>query len=454
MGNNINIPYSAFINGGVRDGMEMVISGTPKPTADKFSINLCSAQTVDQGDVAFHFNPRFNQGCVVRNHKQGRGWGAEETAGGLPLQRGRPFTLQIQVRNQGFKVFLNQKHFCDFTFRLPLSSVQFLFINGDITLQSIHLKEERASSHNIIPYSSFIHGGIYDGLDMVITGVPRPQCDRFSINLCKGATQEQGDIAFHFNPRFSQGCVVRNHRQGNTWGAEELAGLMPFIRGQHFTLNLKVLSHGYQVLVNGKHFCDFIHRLPKESVQYIHVKGDVNIGSVEFRRQSPQISYPGAAAGSVTYPHSVPNPNPVYSPVVPATVPIQGGFYPGKIIQVTGMPHIGGSRFNIDLVCGYSQFSDLAFHFDVRFNYGNDRGVVVRNHRQGGQYGVEEKHQPFFPFVQNANFEMMILCEPHCIKVAVNNQHFIEFNHRVQPLNLVDHLQVNGDVTVHQIRFQ
>ena len=72
-------------------------------------------------------------------------------------------------------------------------------------------------------------------------------------------------------------------------------------------------------------------------------------------------------------------------------------------------------RFNINFDCGYG--GDVAFTFDVRFQYGNDRNVLVRNNRQGGAWKNEERHAQYFPFTPNGYFEIMILVEGHCFKV-------------------------------------
>jgi hypothetical protein len=75
------------------------------------------------------------------------------------------------------------------------------------------------------------------------------------------------------------------------------------------------------------------------------------------------------------------------------------------------------SRFTVYLQQG-SQHEPhhIGMCFDARFNYGNDRNVVVRNHKQGN-WGQEERHVTHFPFMPNGNFEMIILIEPHCYKV-------------------------------------
>ncbi|GFR80884.1 galectin [Elysia marginata] len=124
------------------------------------------------------------------------------------------------------------------------------------------------------------------------------------------------------------------------------------------------------------------------------------------------------------------------------------------MIFITGVPNVSANRFTVNLACGSSDSSDLSLHFDVRFDFGNDQNVVVRTSKQGGQYGNEERQINSFPFKRGEMFEMIVSGEMNGIKVAVNNQHFIDFNHRIQPMHRTDHLLIKGDVTVSHIRFQ
>ena len=57
-------------------------------------------------DVAFHFNPRFDQREAVRNSSQGGQWGAEEKDGGFPLQPGQDFEIQIICFPEHYQVTL------------------------------------------------------------------------------------------------------------------------------------------------------------------------------------------------------------------------------------------------------------------------------------------------------------------------------------------------------------
>lgn len=67
---------------------------------------------------------------------------------------------------------------------------------------------------------------------------------RFTVNFLRG-----NDIAFHINPRFSEGgkqVLVRNHKLGERWGAEErdLKGPFPFALGSPFEVSVEEGSDG------------------------------------------------------------------------------------------------------------------------------------------------------------------------------------------------------------------
>lgn len=66
------------------------------------------------------------------------------------------------------------------------------------------------------------------------------------------------DIAFHINPRFSEGgkqVVVRNHKVGERWGSEErdLKGPFPFALGSPFEVSAKMRKEVFFVFFLLKH---------------------------------------------------------------------------------------------------------------------------------------------------------------------------------------------------------
>ena len=62
----------------------------------------------NDNDIAFHFNPRFEEGgYVVCNTKQRGSWGPEERKMQIPFHRGSSFELSFHVQSSEFKVSWN-----------------------------------------------------------------------------------------------------------------------------------------------------------------------------------------------------------------------------------------------------------------------------------------------------------------------------------------------------------
>ncbi|MEQ2196422.1 hypothetical protein XENOCAPTIV_026833 [Xenoophorus captivus] len=119
---------------------------------------------------------------------------------------------------------------------------------------------------------------------------------QFTVNFLRG-----NDIAFHINPRFTEGgkqVVVRNHKVGDRWGPEErdLKGPFPFAPGSPFEVHkkfpvwLKVLLHcfvfsqmkilctpeAFRVAVNNIPLFEFRHRIRElNQIDRINILNDV-----------------------------------------------------------------------------------------------------------------------------------------------------------------------------------
>ncbi|XP_045179403.2 galectin-3-like isoform X3 [Mercenaria mercenaria] len=127
---------------------------------------------------------------------------------------------------------------------------------------------------------------------------------------------------------------------------------------------------------------------------------------------------------------------------------------PNNIIFICGVPHQKANRFTVYLQKGNRHEPPLvAMCVDARFDFGGDRNIVLRNHKDG-DWGREEKQLSYFPFRPNESFEMIILVERNRFMVAVNNKHMLEFNHRIRALGDIDALRIDGDVTLTQFRIQ
>lgn len=139
----------------------------------------------------------------------------------------------------------------------------------------------------------------------------------------------------------------------------------------------------------------------------------------------------------------------MYDPPVPFGHKL-GHLYPGKMIFISGIPDSDSPRFSIN----FKGEETNAFHFDVRFDYGSDQNEIVRNAKVDGSWGTEEKSldKPF-PFGRGKFFDMIVLIERDCFKVAVNNEHLLEFEYRF-PIEKVDTLRIRGDVRLCLVRVQ
>ncbi|XP_045179395.2 galectin-3-like isoform X2 [Mercenaria mercenaria] len=144
---------------------------------------------------------------------------------------------------------------------------------------------------------------------------------------------------------------------------------------------------------------------------------------------------------------------PSWYPTVPF-VRKTGLLRPNNIIFICGVPHQKANRFTVYLQKGNRHEPPLvAMCVDARFDFGGDRNIVLRNHKDG-DWGREEKQLSYFPFRPNESFEMIILVERNRFMVAVNNKHMLEFNHRIRALGDIDALRIDGDVTLTQFRIQ
>uniref|UniRef100_A0A8D1MZD8 Galectin n=1 Tax=Sus scrofa TaxID=9823 RepID=A0A8D1MZD8_PIG len=139
---------------------------------------------------------------------------------------------------------------------------------------------------------------------------------------------------------------------------------------------------------------------------------------------------------------------PTYNPTLPYYKPIPGGLRVGMSVYIQGVANEHMKRFFVNFVVGQGPGADVAFHFNPRFD-GWDK--VVFNSQQDGKWGNEEKKRSM-PFRKGAAFELVIMVLPEHYKVVVNGDPFYEFGHRI-PVQLVTHLQVDGDLTLQSINF-
>uniref|UniRef100_A0AAZ1XZN5 Galectin n=1 Tax=Oreochromis aureus TaxID=47969 RepID=A0AAZ1XZN5_OREAU len=133
---------------------------------------------------------------------------------------------------------------------------------------------------------------------------------------------------------------------------------------------------------------------------------------------------------------------------IPYLGPINGGLREGTSIYIQGTIPKHITRFFINLICGESESSDIALHFNPRFD-GWDK--VVFNTCQNGSWGSEDKIHKM-PFRKGEHFEMVIIVTLQGYEIKVNGNDFHTFQHRI-PMEQVRGLQIAGDVSIQTINF-
>uniref|UniRef100_G1PZL2 Galectin n=1 Tax=Myotis lucifugus TaxID=59463 RepID=G1PZL2_MYOLU len=278
------VPFSGTIQGGLQDGLQITVNGTVLHAhGTRFAVNFQTG--FSDNDIAFHFNPRFEEGgYVVCNTKQKGRWGPEERKMNMPFQMGIPFEIRFLVQSSGFQVTVNGNFYTNYIHRVPFHRVDNISVTGTVGLTHISFQNTRAvpvqPAFSVMQFSQParfapkpkgrkpkppVLAGARE-LDVVCTVSP-------SILLCpakffsrqfiyllnfnphprqpipfftsipgglypsKSITitgivlpyaqrfhinlRSGNDIAFHLNPRFDENAVVRNTQTNNSWGPEE-----------------------------------------------------------------------------------------------------------------------------------------------------------------------------------------------------------------------------------------
>jgi len=201
-------------------------------------------------------------------------WGKEERVK-LPFKKGDPFDVRVRVHVDKFEIFCDRKEIKDFHFRLPLTSITHMSIEGDISVSNVHW----GGKYYPVPYESGIgHNGLGPGKSLIIYGTPDKKAKQFAVNLLK----KNGDMALHFNARLEQKAVVRNACIGGAWGNEEKEGKIPFEKTIGFDLKIVNESYGFQIFVNNVRFCTFAHRSDPNDINGLQVSGDVELSGIQI----------------------------------------------------------------------------------------------------------------------------------------------------------------------------
>ncbi|NXV14740.1 LEG8 protein, partial [Cepphus grylle] len=300
----------------------------------------------------------------------------------------------------------------------------------------------------IIPYVGTILGGLVPGELIVIHGTVPDDADRFQVDLqCGSSIKPRADVAFHFNPRFKRsGCVVCNTLEREKWGWEEITYEMPFQKGKSFEIVIMILKDKFQVTVNKKHLLLYNHRISLERIDTLGIYGKVQIKTVDFVSNSLQGSQPARLGVTKINTENSKFLLVVYFQGVPYVEKLDAALCPGCTVAIKGEVNQNPKSFTINLKSSDSK--DIALHLSPRMK----SKAFVRNSYLHDSWGEEEREVANFPFSPGMYFELIIFCDAHQFKVAVNGVHTLEYKHRFKQLEKIDIVEITGDVQLLDVR--
>uniref|UniRef100_A0A0E9XYM7 Galectin n=1 Tax=Anguilla anguilla TaxID=7936 RepID=A0A0E9XYM7_ANGAN len=118
------------------------------------------------------------------------------------------------------------------------------------------------------------------GMELKVKGVPKPNSDRFSINVC----DSKENITLHFNPRFNSGgmerVIILDSRKNGHWQNPVMLGHFPFQWGQEFEVTITFANDRFYINLHDGHVLKFPNRLADKQYDYILIDGELTIRSI------------------------------------------------------------------------------------------------------------------------------------------------------------------------------
>uniref|UniRef100_A0A915PU77 Galectin n=1 Tax=Setaria digitata TaxID=48799 RepID=A0A915PU77_9BILA len=272
----IPVPYISKLGAKLEPGQTLVIHGTVDTDAIQFEVNLLNGSPDIETSKAtiFHVKAYFKENRLVYNTYESNKWGKEEKSSN-PFKKGENFDLRIRIHEDKLEIFANQKELHTYKTRVSVDSVEYLTVRGNVSLKGVHW----GGRYYKLPFETqFSSGHLTAGERVYLYGIPKGE--RFEINFLA----QNGDILFHFNPRFKEKKIVRNAKIGDVWGQEEREGTFPFKKDIGTDIVFHNESYSIQIFVDGKRYGTFAHRTANPAKDYmgLRVDGDLELTGMEF----------------------------------------------------------------------------------------------------------------------------------------------------------------------------
>jgi len=287
------VPYLSRLEAGanvISPGQSVLVRGYINTKKSTFDISLGTGPRVDgndRDDILLFISTNVNNGTVTLNSLTNNQW-QKEVKLKHTFKVGPTFEYRIRAHEDRYEIFADRHHLVDFPYRQSLSQLSHIYVTGEVELCYVTWE----GKYYNVPYEATIQSrntpnsadNFKLGQRLNVTGQwvankqTKKPAQRFSINLYAG-----NDIAFHFQPRFSEKAVIRNSQVDNNWQKEEKKGGFPFDRTRNFDVTLICEEKGFKCIVDGVDFCTFNHRLTTRPIDRILIDGDIDLHAVHLK---------------------------------------------------------------------------------------------------------------------------------------------------------------------------
>lgn len=268
---SLQIPLTRKVDP-LEPGQMIVVKGLVQ--GENFAVNLATGQNLSAeplDDIGLHLSFRPGDKVVIANSYAKGAWQKEEKHK-IESKPGERMDVRIRALRDRYQIYVNLLPAFQFEHRIPAGILTVVHVQGSISLSEFHYgKGTYYSTPCEVPCK-----GLHRNSIVHVSGIVEPKCDQFQINLKSGGTN-----AVHFNVRFKENVVIRNHNVGGEWGEEEREGDFPFKKGRVFDVFFVVGDASYRIEVDDVPFCVYKQFVPADKIDAIHVEGDVDLFRVD-----------------------------------------------------------------------------------------------------------------------------------------------------------------------------
>lgn len=264
----LRLPHVQKLEIPLEPGQSIVIRGAAH--GEKVVVNLAHGPEIDAGDIILHSSIRIKDKVIVLNSMNNGAWGKEERHKHT-FEKGQPLIYRIRCHPNKFALFIDGTELGEYVYRQPLTTVNYVQVYGDLTLNSVG----REGNYYSIPYKMWLTKNLGAGQKVHLTLVPDDE--KFELNfMCND------DIAYHFTPRFFQKRTVCNTFVNGEWGKEEEVKNFPFTKKKGVDLTFEFDENKITAYVNGARYSTYQHRIDPRLINCFCVKGNLELQSVSF----------------------------------------------------------------------------------------------------------------------------------------------------------------------------